>query len=70
MSKTIRLIDDVYSALKALSKEQGKTLSETVYALMQQQMTAPPLKNGSHPWNYKSKNSNHFFSKIKIRKAP
>ena len=34
MSKTIRLTDDVYSALKSLSEEQGKTLSATVCALM------------------------------------
>jgi|GEM_PF-2268795 predicted CopG family antitoxin len=34
MSKTIRLAEDVYLALKARSAEQGKTLSETVYALL------------------------------------
>ncbi len=34
MSKTIRLTDDAYTALKARSVETGKTLSATVYALL------------------------------------
>ncbi|MGZ4947205.1 MAG: hypothetical protein ACXV5N_12620 [Halobacteriota archaeon] len=39
MSKTIRLTDDVYAALKSRSVKKGKTLSETVYALLEDSET-------------------------------